>query len=77
MRLYENISRSGVTFTSSELEEVEATLKILLEATSWIDWWLFTTYSLVKATFFLAREDSDCDFQDQVGLVVKFCALEM
>ena len=42
MRSYEIILRMDVTFTFSEMEEVEASVRILLEAASWVDWWLFS-----------------------------------
>ena len=37
MRMYENIYGMDVTFTFSVIEEVEATLRTLLEVASWLD----------------------------------------
>ena len=41
MRMYENICGMDVAFTFSVIEEVEATLRTLLEVASWLDQWLF------------------------------------
>ena len=43
-KLYENISRTDVTFTSYEMEEVEAVSRTLLVSASWFDCQLFLTH---------------------------------
>ena len=36
-----------MTLTLSAIEDVEATLRTLLEACSWMDWWLMVAHSMV------------------------------
>ena len=47
MHSIENVSGSDVAFTSSEMKEVEAASRALLEAGLWMDCWLMAAHSMV------------------------------
>ena len=38
VKSFENLAKTNVVFSSSEMEDVEATMKTLLEVASWMDW---------------------------------------
>ena len=49
MKMHNNISRTDVTSTSSEMKEVEVLVRTLLETALLMDCWLFSAWSLMTA----------------------------
>ena len=49
IRTYNNLPRRDESLTCSKMKEVEPSARTLLEATLWMDWWLFSAWSLVMA----------------------------
>ena len=41
MNFFDNLSKMEVVFSSCEVEDLEATARILLEVTSWMDLWAY------------------------------------
>ena len=41
MKSFDNLSRTDIIFSASNIEDLEAALRTLLEATSWLDWWMY------------------------------------
>ena len=48
-----------MTFTSSEIDEVDSTAHTLLVASFWIDWWMYAAWSLI-----LERYDDEAECYD-------------
>ena len=46
MKSFDNLCKTDEVISSSEIEDLEATARTLLETTSWLDWWMHTTKSL-------------------------------
>ena len=40
LHYWDNLNKADVILSSSEAEDMEATLKSIVEATSWMDWWI-------------------------------------
>ena len=46
MRSYDNLSKTNVVLSSSEVEDFEAAARSVVEVTSWMDWWMFAAKSM-------------------------------
>ena len=46
MKSFENLNKTDVNLSSSEAEDLEAAVRSIIEATSWMDWWTFTMKSM-------------------------------
>ena len=51
MRSFENLNRMDVILSSSEAEDVEAAMRSIVEATSWMDWWMFSMKFLAHKSY--------------------------
>ena len=48
---FDNLNKTYVIWSSTEAKEMEAALRSIIEATSWMDWWIFAVKSLaLKST---------------------------
>ena len=47
MKTYGTVSRSDVAFAPFEIKEVESATQTLLEASSWMDWWMYVALSII------------------------------
>ena len=48
---FENLNKTDVTWSSTEAEALEAALRSIVEATSWMGWWTYAMKSLsLKST---------------------------
>ena len=43
---FENLAMTDVVLSSSEAEDVEAAVRSIIEASSWLNWWTFTVKSM-------------------------------
>ena len=43
---YENLNKSDIFLFSFEVEDPKATAHTVVEATSWMDWWIFAAKSM-------------------------------
>ena len=51
LRSFDNLNKTDVIWFSTEAEEMEATLRSVVGATSWMDWWTYAMKSLsLKST---------------------------
>ena len=41
-----NLNKTDVVIVASETEDLEATARTIMEATSWMDWWTYSAKSL-------------------------------
>ena len=46
MHLFDNLNKTAVVFSGSEVEELEAAVRTIVEATSWMGWWTYSAKSL-------------------------------
>ena len=44
---HDSFSRSDVTFTPFEIEEVESAACTLLEALFWMEWWMYAVWFMI------------------------------
>ena len=51
LRSFDNLNKTDVVWSSTEMEDVGATARFIIEATSWMDWWTYAMRSLaLKST---------------------------
>ena len=58
MNSFDSVTGLDVTFTSSEIEEVESAAHTLFEVVSWMDWWLCSTTAMILEQH--TDEDKSC-----------------
>ena len=51
MQSFEKFNKTDVILSSSEAEDMEAAIRSIIEATSWMDWWTFAMKSLALNPF--------------------------
>ena len=69
MRSFENLRKTDVILSSLETKDMEATLRSIVEATSWMDWW---TLSLKSMAF---KSSSDARLVCRLSLAGARCQL--
>ena len=47
LRIWDNLNKMDIIWSSAKAKDVEAALKSIVKATSWIDWWTFAMKSLL------------------------------